>query len=418
MPEILRQAAALASLAALLLAGCDASRAPQQTEAPAKPQAIAPGETLSDLVRNALTEIAQDPDSYSRARRFGALLPTLGPELVPAVQATLENPRFDLTAMDVDLLVRYWATHQPAEAASWAALESSPTFRGAALSTALIEWTKRDPEAAVAVAWPWAEEFTALSADIHRSVVRGWFAKGDPPELRAFMQGLGIGIPRQRTLAAYAREVIKARGVESMLAWADSLPDEDPDYKLDVYRQTIGLLERFDPEAARRWCDAHCDGPYGKNVRTILAGRWALRDPRAAFGWLAQAPANWERDAALRIVFGEWQGRDRAGALAFMAEHTQAGPKGALESWVEALVPVYALTLSEVSPAEAVAWAERITLVKEREWALIQIARTWRRLDEAAAESWLASSPLSEEAREKARSPGPKVRVSRPAAEG
>jgi len=61
--------------------------------------------------------------------------------------------------------------------------------------------------------------------------------------------------------------------------------------------------------------------------------------------------------------------------------------------------------LAEDSPARAIEWAEQIEGSEEREIVLVDIARTWRERDEAAAEAWLLRSPLSEEAREKARTP-------------
>ncbi len=48
------------------------------------------------------------------------------------------------------------------------------------------------------------------------------------------------------------------------------------------------------------------------------------------------------------------------------------------------------------------AWVER-TEGADIPITLVQIALAWRRVDEAAAEAWLLRSPLSEEARERAR---------------
>jgi hypothetical protein len=55
------------------------------------------------------------------------------------------------------------------------------------------------------------------------------------------------------------------------------------------------------------------------------------------------------------------------------------------------------------SPARAIEWASRVEDEKIRERLLVRVARAWRWQDEAAAEAWLRESPLSEEARERAR---------------
>jgi hypothetical protein len=52
-------------------------------------------------------------------------------------------------------------------------------------------------------------------------------------------------------------------------------------------------------------------------------------------------------------------------------------------------------------------WAERIEEEDRREAAMILVAQLWRGVDEDAAEAWLEEASLSDEAREKARSPLP-----------
>ena len=78
-------------------------------------------------------------------------------------------------------------------------------------------------------------------------------------------------------------------------------------------------------------------------------------------------------------------------------------------SWL--LIPLLGLVLAATSPAEAIEWAERVELDSEREALLVEIARSWFRQDERAAEAWLARSPLSEQAREQARKPDPSDRL-------
>ena len=66
---------------------------------------------------------------------------------------------------------------------------------------------------------------------------------------------------------------------------------------------------------------------------------------------------------------------------------------------------LFAVAISRERAADAVAWAERIDDPDRQQSAYVAIARRWREQDPPAAEAWLEASPLSEEAREAARSP-------------
>ena len=84
-----------AVLAALALVACDAEQPPETAVSTAvAPQAASPGETISDVVRDALAEILLDTDPFSRAKRLGTLLPTLGPSSIPAVEQMVADNRF------------------------------------------------------------------------------------------------------------------------------------------------------------------------------------------------------------------------------------------------------------------------------------------------------------------------------------
>ena len=105
---------------------------------------------------------------------------------------------------------------------------------------------------------------------------------------------------------------------------------------------------------------------------------------------------------ALWDAFRTWAGLHPKEAAAWMKAGIRAAD-GAPEPRVRRLSAAYAELLIPESPAEAIEWAERVEDEGERERLLTRIARAWRWQDEAAAESWLRESPLSEEHRELAR---------------
>lgn len=383
-----------AALGLLALTGCDAA-SPPGTGGDA---AVERGSVAADgAIRNAL----RDPDAYARARALGALLPTLGPEALPELQEVLGDPKLDIGGVESELLVRFWASHQPEAATRWAADRSPPFHRNALVQTALPFWVAADLQASLVASQEWQQLRPDIREPVARGLVLGWYASGQPG-LQQYIRDIGGGFERQLALATYLRAAIAKEGAEPVMRWAEAVPEDDPTYKLTVYRQVASALPLFDHDAAIRWCDSHCDGPFGNNLRNITAGRWVVVDGPGAFRWLATAPDGHEKRLAIRSSFSAWVRMDPDAALAWMA---QQGAEGELPAWLAPVIPVYAVALAERSPLEAVEWAQRIEREREREITLIKVARLWRWADEAAAEAWLEQSPLSDEARAKVRDP-------------
>jgi hypothetical protein len=382
-----------AALMGLALAGCDATRPDPAASIPA-------GERLSAALG--------DPDPYARARSLGALLPTLGVESLPEVRKALDEFRLGLGAVEFELLLRYWASHEPAEATRWTFKQASPLYRHAATRTVIETWAAADPAAAlVAVESALAEADEEIARIAELALVTGWF-QTDRPGLEHYTYRLGSGVKRQRALFGYALALAAADGSDAAIRWGEGIPEDDQRYKLEVYRQLTSALAWADMPAATRFCDAHCDGPFGQALRNVLI-RTRLRngeDGGEVVEWVARVPELGDEQRANRkhslwVAYATWAYRDRELALAWMAEKT-VGPEEP-EPWVRQLYGEYARQLATDSPSSAIPWAERIEDDAERELTLVRIARFWRTQDEAAAEAWLSQSSLSDRAREQAR---------------
>jgi hypothetical protein len=395
----------LAAAAALLwLTACDAASPPEAVVSPetSRSPTDEEGRPVNPAARAAAEAIAQavrDPDAYARARRLATLLPTLGPEGVHGVKETLGDPAVNPSAGEIELLVRFWASHEPAEATRWAVHESPSGYRWSAILASLEEWAAADPQAALGAAQKWEAE-PSVREPVQVALIRGWFER-DPAELFRHIRQLDAGFARQRALSTYIRLLLQRQGSEAAIRWAESIPEDDPVFKREVYRQVAVGLPNFDVDAALRWCEAHCDGPHGKDLRGIIAMRWAqIGGGRAAIDWLSRAPESAERDGALPTVFAEWAALDADESSAWLTARSAAGDA---EPWLAAFFPVQAVATMRTSPARAIEWASRVEDEKIRERLLVRVARAWRWQDEAAAEAWLRESPLSEEARERAR---------------
>jgi hypothetical protein len=312
-----------------------------------------------------------------------------------------------LTVTDLDLLLRFWATYEPETASRWAATQSPWDYRAAAVFSALSVWAQADPQAAVKIAWPWSD-LIGLETVVPIAVVRGWYAAGEPTKLGRFLRSLPLNVLGQRAISAYARIVIEREGVDALKRWAEGLPErrvDDRAYKLTVFRRVVDAVSQVDIEAAARWCDVHCEGPYGSNMRSLISRNWVLRDGPAAMAWLEASPPGYETDVAVRVTFLLWGRTDPKAALAWITAENVGEPPPA---WLRPTYAAYARFLATGTPLEAIKWSGRIEDERERNESLIEVARLWRSVDEEAAENWLLQSPLSEEARERARGPAPK----------
>ena len=384
--------------AALAASGLGCDRLPAAPPPGQAPSASAGAGSTDPL----LTQVLRDPDPYQRIARLAELLPTLGPEAIPLVQEQLLRNRATLGGAESDLLVRFWASRDPAAATAWAFGQIAPSLRLVAVQTAAEEWAKVDPMAALeGIAKQMRRDLDSESIWSARvALMRGWPAK-DRARLEGYIHGLGVTREREDWALAYALAIAQTDGPDALMRWAEALPADDKGFKKSVYHHVATLLAGFDPAAARSWCDKHCDGPYAVGMRSaiVLTQLRDGEDPKMLLEWVARAPQHPENDQLLPAAYGMWARRDPDAALPWMSERlAKQDPP-----WVTKLLAPYARNLAVRSPAEAIRWAERVEPPEAREALLVEIARDWRQKDEAAAEAWLASSPLSESARESAR---------------
>jgi hypothetical protein len=226
------------------------------------------------------------------------------------------------------------------------------------------------------------------------------------------VRGLGVAPEREDWLLGYVLVLGQAQGSDAIMSWADALSDADEPFKRSAYHHVTTFLSGFDPAAAERWCDKHCDGPYAVGMRAVVVLNRLRSGENVGpiVEWLSRAPQSAENDQTLITAFATWCRRDREAAFAWMRDKLANGS----EPWVAKLKVPYARQLAETAPAEAIEVAQSAEPESVREPLLIEIARNWRSKDASAADAWLAGSPLSEQARESARSaPAPESESAR-----
>lgn len=379
---------ALSLSTSLLVAGCS----PEPAAVAPPPRPIEP--------RGPIIEALDEPDGFKRIQKLSLLLPLLGPEAVPYIADALEDPSVDIGAAEIELLTRAWAMHEPAKALGYASTKPPIGLRIAATMPAVELWAKQDPHAALKAIAPLMLVSSMNTKALQVALVRGWYDSGQGG-LLDYLRSLGPSFEAQRASAVYARRMIQREGVEAAMRWAESISDDDPKFKLAVFRQVASELAKADPAAGVAWCEAHCEGPYGSKILMMVGMRWAAQDGPAALEWLSKAPAGKVRDAAIRDSYRRWVQRDPDEAYGWAASIGIANA----EPWFGPVAEIYAMRLSWKQPREAMDWVALIQDEERRELEYITIARRWRENDESAAEAWVAESPLSDEARDKARQP-------------
>jgi hypothetical protein len=317
---------------------------------------------------------------------------------LPAVKRVLsEDYLFETGGVEFELLLRYWAIHEPGEAGFYAVASSPIGYRVAAIHVAVPPWVQADPHKALGTVQVFSMQGGDPAAAAQIALVVGWYDSGTPG-LEEYIRDLGVGFERQRSLRAYSASVIRKRGAEALMKWAEAVPEDNASYKLDVFRAVGPALVPVDLSAAKRFCDAHCDGPHGSDLRSLIALRWARQGATSApLDWLESGPEGQERNLAVRITYATWGELDRDGAIRWMKEKTAAGDAPA---WLRPALPIYARLLAVDSPAEGLVWAGRLDTEKERDVVTLEIAHAWRKKDEAAAEAWLRQSSLPPELQE------------------
>ena len=204
---------------------------------------------------------------------------------------------FILGATEVNLLVKYWATQRPEEATRWAADGSPLAYRHFSTFTSLFEWAKADPQAAVIASKAWAQRRDVGDA-VQTALVFGWFERTTRRSCAGtsmIWAGNGEWPSSRRSPPTFAADTV-ARD-RSGVALGRGRPHRRRQYKKTVNRQAAHWFTLTDRATALRWCEAHCDGPFGEDLRQIIAMDWAREDSPAALAWLSSAPEGHPKDS-------------------------------------------------------------------------------------------------------------------------
>jgi hypothetical protein len=351
---------------------------------------------LTDATARLRAEIDKT-DDFERAAGLATLLPTLGPEALPDVEAIVTKQRdIDLNAVELVLLTRFWAEHDAQAAAQWALMRSPGGYRTAVIMPAVETLARRDPLKANEIIQPLALLPGKHLEAAQVALIRGWYGAGHPG-LQDFIRSFGVGYDRQRMLNVWAREILQNEGIDELMRIGEALPEDELKFKLEAFSKIATQLTLADPQAGVEWCRRHCDSPFGINIRSLVAQRWASFEGLPALLWASTAPvANKQQNSAVMAAHRGWWRRDPDGFTAWIEPQKEAPPE-----WLDPAISRYAMWISPDRPAEGIEWALKVRDQNKREQALVTIIRRWRGKDEAAALAVAEQLEMSEEGKKR-----------------
>lgn len=219
----------------------------------------------------------------------------------------------------------------------------------------------------------------------------GWWLRGDsaPPVVTANAPAVSEtrpAFPNANTAAATreasADEASKGDAKDFATAIRAALDDADALERGIRLRQIIRDLDPADFEAVARQIRRN-SGASEKELKDLLATRWADFDPRAAVAFARKQLGSNEQDAFLSAAIGRWMERDSIAARAWFDEL----PPGQEKNMVAE--PVIA-SLSRLNPRAALQLAQSLPGGAERGVDLYEVFKVWLETDpqSAAAAAW------------------------------
>lgn len=273
-----------------------------------------------------------------------------------------------------------WAETSPEAATAWAGNLPPGTAAESALSKALEAWVDSDPKSAAqwAVSQPEGEKRSAALlqlavewSDQDPAAASEWIAKQAGSEDGGEMVDSLLNRWSQDDPAAAAN-------------WVRSLPE---DKQADANAMVLAVWAADDPASASAWATAFPAGQTRSEAIPALAEAWAGIDPKAAVSWSLALPDSPEKSEAVDQAVRTWS-----------LDH-----RDELTSWINSqpvgtgsdhLRSTASIVIAEHHPLEGAAMAAAISNPAQRQDAIVDVVRQWRKTDAGAADAWLAKQSV------------------------
>jgi hypothetical protein len=260
---------------------------------------------------------------------------------------------------------------------------------------ALSGWAAKEP--AAAIAWAASAELNPWEKGMINGQLINGLARSSPEEASKYAAELKDPGERSRAADSIAREMIRTSGAEKASEWVAGI--KDPDMKKGAFQAIADQLIRSDPDKAAQLIKASANEEFAGNSVRSLAGAVAKKDLQQGLALAGELSGDAQAKAYGSVV-REWMGQNEGAGAPDAVKYVEAMPAGANKDAAAREIAQQAL---RDDPATAIAWATSIQDAAKREETLIDVARRYLRQDPEAGAAWLATSGLSDQARQKVR---------------
>lgn len=356
-------------------------------------------EFYAGLTPEQLAEEATKLDALPMSERIMASFLLFGrwAEVDPTAAMAFSNTMGMAGGFVRPTILKSWASVDPANAAKYYG-ENSREFammdmmgggRGpmggqGASSIIAAEWARQDPAAAMA----WASGLESGKGQAMTSVVAE-VAKTDPrkaAEMLAAMDSDDKGGAYRAVAEQYG-----ALDFNAAQAWVRTLPADE---QAEALASAIGGLSNTNPEQAALQVKSMEAGEAKDRLIGDIAGDLARKDPAAAAEFVRAQDSEDAQRRAMRDLMPAWTNTDPAAALVYVNSF-KPGPVR------DSAAQSYVWSNNTTPPAELVRVAKTITDDGDRERTEGIAYMRWMREDAEGAKAAIATSSLSDEAKER-----------------
>ncbi|MCX8239323.1 MAG: hypothetical protein OSB05_10930 [Akkermansiaceae bacterium] len=240
--------------------------------------------------------------------------------------------------------------------------------------------------------------------------IAGW-ASANPENAIAWLKNLDMkSNPAYRELLDIPQLTVEGLTSHFSRALVNGLADSDPtiatDFVLDRFENgdksahqlmhTIAgaHFKTGDPTQATNWIASIPESDLKNTTMHRVAGEIANHNPQQALDWLQSTPQNESRAHGIGATLHTWAGKSPEKAANYISAMPASKDR-------DSATYGYATRVVHDNPTVGVEWASNIADPGARTSALVDTGRVFYRRDREAAQEWLSTSNLSQEAIQK-----------------
>jgi|MDTC01.3.fsa_nt_gb hypothetical protein len=339
----------------------------------------------ADQIGEMLEELGDSKDPKTRFLSH-LLLTRWGQEDSDAAFASLGNLSAKRNGNQANAILAGLAATDPSRAVAWLTdpdnnAQNQPWMGYSLASTLSAEWSRQDPEAALA--WAASLEAGDLQTGAYSGIINN-LLESDPERAAAVAM----------ELESDARPKLLGQIAET---WAEQEPSDAVDWAatLEGSERSVAMSEamagwaQLSPESAANYVNEMPAEERAEHVGAV-ARSWAERAPAEAADWLGAQPEGESKADAMGHVMWNWTSQDPEAASTWLAEQPQGE---SFDRGASGLAK--AATHAFDDPEAGVTWSSTIQNEDLRATMTRHTLDQWMRQNPAAAEAWASDNGVT-----------------------